>query len=101
MSVQKKSLISNRTAAKKAIFATKPDLNSGAQSVVLAKNASKGGMIATKAHAMTKAHPLAKGHALTKAQAMTKGHAMTKNLSKTMTKSFAKSMTKNMTKGIK
>jgi hypothetical protein len=100
MSVQKKSLISNRTAAKKAIFATKPDL-SGSQNVVLAKNAAKGGMIATKAHAMTKAQPLAKAHALTKAPALTKGQAMTKSLSKVMTKSFAKSMNKSLTKGIR
>jgi hypothetical protein len=100
MSVQKKSLISNRTAAKKAIFATKPDL-SGTQSVVLAKNATKGGMIATKANAMTKATPLAKGQALTKNLSKT----LTKNFAKTMTKSFAKSfaksMNKSLTKGIR
>jgi hypothetical protein len=38
MSVQKKSLISNRTAAKKAILATKgPDLSKGGRQVMLAK----------------------------------------------------------------
>ena len=86
MSVQKKSLISNRTAAKKAILATKgPDLSKGGKQVMLAKGPAalaKGPAALAKGPAALAKGPaaLAKGPA-----ALAKGPAMI------TTKTFAKS----------
>ncbi len=64
MSVQKKSLIGDRTAVKKAIIASKPEANPVGQPKTLQAEALKGKVLKGKA---LKGHAL-KGHAL-------KGHA--------------------------
>jgi hypothetical protein len=96
MSVQKKSLISNRAAVKKAILATKgPDLSKATHKVLLAKPVLTAKAL-TKPAGMVTAKALTKRPGMVTAKALTKRSVLTaKALTKPAGMLTAKALTKS------